>query len=89
MISGKGVAITQLLLYPNFKLNKPSRSGYSPVERTIKMTDDSTTRKIAELEKKVAEKEAEFREVIGNEYKLELDEFVTDLLILFAETIEG
>ena len=52
------------------------------------MTDDSTTRKIAELEKKVAEKEAEFREVIGNEYKLELDEFVTDLLILFAEAIE-
>lgn len=43
---------------------------------------------IEELEKKVAEKEVEFREVIGEKYKLELDEFVTDLLILFKETIE-
>lgn len=43
--------------------------------------------RFAELEKKVAEKEAEFREVIGDEYKLELDEFVTELLVLFAETI--
>lgn len=43
---------------------------------------------IEELEKKVAEKEAEFREVIGEKYKLELDEFVTNLLILFKETIE-
>jgi hypothetical protein len=41
-----------------------------------------------QLEKKVAEKEAEFRELIGEKYKLELDEFVTDLLILFKETIE-
>lgn len=44
--------------------------------------------KIEDLEKKVAEKEAEFRKVIGEKYKLELDEFVTDLLILFAETVE-
>lgn len=41
-----------------------------------------------QLEKKVAEKEAEFRDLIGEKYKLELDEFVTDLLILFKETIE-
>lgn len=46
------------------------------------------TETIEELEKKVAEKEAEFRELIGEKYKLELDEFVTDLLILFKETIE-
>lgn len=44
--------------------------------------------KIKDLEKKVAEKEAEFRKVIGKKYKLELDEFVTDLLILFAESVK-
>lgn len=44
--------------------------------------------KIADLEKKVAEREKEFRTVIGEEYKLELDEFVTDLLILFTETVK-
>lgn len=52
------------------------------------MKNETIEMKIAELEKKVAEKEAEFREVIGDKYILELDEFVTDLLILFAETIE-
>lgn len=50
---------------------------------------DEATKKIEELEKRVAAKEAEFREVIGDEYILELDEFVTDLLILFKETVEG
>ena len=44
--------------------------------------------KIADLEKKVAEREKEFRTVIGEEHKLELDEFVTDLLILFTETVK-
>lgn len=44
--------------------------------------------KTKDLEKKVAEKEAEFRKVIGDKYKLELDEFVTDLLILFAEFVK-
>lgn len=50
---------------------------------------DEITKKIEELEKRVAAKEAEFREVIGDKYILELDEFVTDLLILFKETVEG